>query len=245
MVVADSDVNVFVLEKGRKGADVGAAVVVREENSRLHHLGGTDKLVGCHGVWLVARKEGDVNVLQFRHLFDVLSVACDVNAEAVDGNHIAIVTSLWMELEMPLGVVVGRYSFHADAVGYLLAVAVLHGLACTEHVGTALVGDKSRLGTAEGGEGTLVEVVAMLMGDEDIVGLWHGRIVDDFLSHLADRVNLYFLAVVLDADAGMDEAVELEFLAAGGAEHIDGVGAFLVSGGSLLYFRGLPSGWRS
>ena len=234
LVVADADVDAFALEKSRKGTDVGITVVVREEDTRLHRLGSTNELVGCHGVRLVAWKEGDVDVPQVRHLFDVLGVASDVDAETVDGEHIAVVTSFGMELEMPFGVVVGRYGFHADAVGYLLAVAVLHDFACTEHVGTALVGNESRLGTAEGGEGALIEVVAMLMGDKDVVGLRHGRIVDDFLSHLADGVNLYFLAVVLDADAGMDEAVELDFLATGCAEHIDGVRTFLIGGGSGL-----------
>lgn len=81
-------------------ADVGLAVMVGEEHLGIHHLGGMHELVRGHGEGLVAGQEGDVDadLLEVGHLGNVLGVAGDVDAQAVEGEDIAVVAPLGVEL---------------------------------------------------------------------------------------------------------------------------------------------------
>ena len=69
-------------------------------------------------------------------------------------------------------------------------------------------------------EGGLVEVVAMLVGHEDVVGLGHRGIVDGAVAQLRHRVDLYLLVVADHADAGVHQGIELQRLAALGLEDV-------------------------
>ena len=105
-------------------------------------FGSLDELLGLHGVGLVAWQEGNVDVFEFCHFGDVLGVAGDVDAQSVDGEQVAVVATFGVELEVAFGGVIGRYGLHFQ-VAELLFVAIVHDGACREHVGTALVGDKT------------------------------------------------------------------------------------------------------
>ena len=127
--------------------------------------------------------------------------------------------------------VVGRHGLDGDVVGELELVAVHHSLTAAVHLGAALVHNElCRLGRQRA-EGGLVEVVAVLVGDEEVVGLGHRGVVYGLVAKLRHGVNHDLAAVVVDADAGVDEGVELDRLAALGLEHIDFVS---VGGHGLL-----------
>ena len=223
LVVADADVDVVVLQQSGDDGDVGLAVVVGEDDAGADDARGADELLGRHGVGLVAGQEGDVDadVVELFHLGDVLGVAGDVDVEAVDGEDEAVVAPLGMELGASLGVVVGGHGLDVEVVGQLQVVAVGHHFALAELVGAALVGNEARLLIGEQPDGLGVEVVAMLVGDEDVVGLGQGGKVDGTLAQLAHGVDLDFLAVVFDADAAVHEGVETDGLAALGLEDVN------------------------
>ena len=76
----------------------------------------------------------------------------------------------------------------------------------------------------EGADGSLVEMIAVLVGDEDVVGLGHRGVVDDAVAHLTHGVDEYLPAVEDDAHAGVYEGVEAYHLSAGGEEDVGLVG---------------------
>ena len=218
--MSNPHVDAVGFEEVGQGGDVGLSVVVGEEDAGTDEAGGTEELVGCHGVGLVAGEKGDVDVVEVCHLGDVLGVAGNVDAEAVEGEDVAVVASFGMELEMPFGDVVGRNGFDGDEVGEGEAVAVVEDVATTCHVGTTLVGDEACVGGRKLLDGLLVEVVAMLVGDKDVVCLRIGGVVGGAAAQLANGVNLDFLAVEDDADAGVHEGVDLYRLAVGCGEYV-------------------------
>ena len=120
--------------------------------------------------------------------------------------------------------VVGGYGFNADVVGYLQLVAILHRLTVACHAGTPLIGDEACLAACQRLDSLLVEVVAMLVGDKDVVGLGHGCVVDGLAAQLPHGVNHQFTAVVLHTDAGMDKGVEPDRPPALGLELVHLVG---------------------
>ena len=121
---------------------------------------------------------------------------------------------------MTLGDVVGGNGLDADVVGHFLMVAVGHHFAIAQHVGTAPVGDESCAGGCQLTDGCPVEVVAVLMRHKDIVGLWQGSIVGSAVAQFANGVDFYLLAVEHDADAGMQQRVNGNRLAAFSLEDI-------------------------
>ena len=129
------------------------------------------QLIDSHRVGLVAGQEGDVDVLQIGHLGDILSVTCDIDAQIVEGEDIAVVTPLGVEHLAPLSVVVGRNGLNLDISGILDAIAVLQGDAVAEHVIDGCVREAGSGWRADTGDSLALEVILMFMGDEDDVGL--------------------------------------------------------------------------
>ena len=188
--------------------------MIGEEHLRLDDACRLDELVGCHRVGLVARQEGDVDVVDVSHLGNVLRVSGYVDAQAVEVEDVAVVTSFRVELRASLRRVVGRNSLHLDAEVQVFLVAIFQDESIALHVGTAAVGDETCAHLRELLDGILVVVVAMLVGDEDEVSLRHARVVDGAVAHLGHRVDIQLQAAKLDADARMHQRMQFHFLSA-------------------------------
>ena len=229
-VMSDSHVDAVILQRGGEGGHVRLSVVIGEEHLRLDDACRLDELVGCHRVGLVARQEGDVDVVDVSHLGDVLRVSGDVDAQAVEVEDVAVVTSFRVELRASLRCVVGRNSLHFDAEVQVFLVAIFQDESIALHVGTAAVGDETCTHLRELLDGILVVVVAMLVGDEDEVSLRHARVVDGAVAHLGHGVDIQFQTAKLDADARMHQRMQLHFLS-----------AFRLEGVHLSLLRGLAA----
>ena len=100
LVVSDADVDAAAEEFHTDLTDGALVVVVGEEYLGFDNLRCVDHLIDRHRVALVAGQEGDIDVLQVGHLGDVLRVSCDIDAQTVEGEHVAVVTALGVELLM-------------------------------------------------------------------------------------------------------------------------------------------------
>ena len=98
--------------------------MIWEQNFWLYHLSRMDKLLRGHGVWLIARHEGDVYILDVCHFGDVLGITCYVDAQSVNGQDEAVVPALGVEFLVCLRGVVGRYCLYVYIIGYLEAVTI-------------------------------------------------------------------------------------------------------------------------
>ena len=194
--------------------------MIREQHLRLDHFGRFHQLFRRHCIRLVARQESNVNVPDICHFRNVLCVASNIDSQTIDRQDITVVTAFGVKLRTALSIIVGRNSLHREAISYLQLVAIGHHLARAQHVGTPLVGDKPCLAVREQADGSLVEVVTMLVGHKDVVGLRHRGKVNDAVTQLGYRVNHYLLAVILHADAGVDKGMELDGLSALRFKHI-------------------------
>ena len=67
-----------------------------------------------------------------------------------------------------------------------------------------LVDDRSLI--AQGADGLAVEVVLVLMGDKNDVGLGEVEVVGDGLNGVADGIDLYLRAVEVDFKTGVLDA---------------------------------------
>ena len=67
-------------------------------------------------------------------------------------------------------------------------------------------------------------MVAVFVGDEDVVSFRHGGIVDGSVPQLGHGVDFNLVAIELDADAGVHESVELDLLSAFCLEDVGFVG---------------------
>ena len=90
--------------------------MIGEEHLRLDNLCGACCLLGCHGKWLIGGEKSHVDVLDVFHLRNILSVARDIDAKAVEGEDKAIVAPFGMELFLARRDVVGWHSIH----GYII-----------------------------------------------------------------------------------------------------------------------------
>ncbi len=219
-VVANADVDTATGECHGDLVDGCVVVVVGEEHLGFDDLRGIDTLIYGHGVGLVAGQEGDVDVLQLCHLRDVLGVAGDVDAEAVEGEHVAVVTSFGVELLVFGCRVVGRYCLDDDVGSVFAYVAVLHHESVAEVSEYGLVYVDTRGRRTDLVDGSTVEVVFMLMGDEDDVGLGECGIVGLGLEPHAYGVYFDLDAVVVDLHAGVLDAGDGDFLTALGGEFV-------------------------
>jgi hypothetical protein len=75
------------------------------------------------------------------------------------------------------------------------------------------------------GKGLTVEMVVMLVGDEDDVGLGIDRVVGHRLRSIGDRVYLYLQTVVLDSHTGVLDARNLYFFTILGSENVSFLGS--------------------
>ena len=119
-----------------------------------------------------------------------------------------------MELKVARSDVISRYSLYDKVVGNLHFVAVCHHLSEAKHVGTSLVGYELRLFVRQLLDCIRVEMVAMLVSEEDIVGLWHGGIVYGFTTLPRNGVDLDLLPIVFNPYAGMHQGMKLKGFAA-------------------------------
>ena len=217
-VVADADVDAAACELHGDPVDGRVAVVVGEEHLGLDDLRSVDTLFDGHRVGLVAGQESHVDVLDVSHLRDVLCVAGNVDAEAVEGEDIAVVTSFGMELLAAWGGVVGWHRIDEDVGGVFALFAVLHDESVLEVSEDGLIDVDARGRGADLVDGGTVEVVFMLVGDEDDVSLGEGGVVGLRLEPMAHGVYLDLDAVEIDLHAGVLDAGDGDFLAALGGE---------------------------
>ena len=73
--------------------------MVGDEDLGAEGEGGGGGLFGRHGVGEVAGEEGEVDIAEGGHLGDVFGVAGDVDAEAAEGEDVAVVAALGVEFE--------------------------------------------------------------------------------------------------------------------------------------------------
>ena len=121
---------------------------------------------------------------------------------------------------MPFGRVVGRNGFHQN-ITHLHLVTVFHHLSITNHFRATRIGDELGFVISECGYGFLVEVVAVFVGYEDVVSLRHRGVISSTVAKFADGINLNFLSIINNADAGMHQGIELDGLAALGEEGVN------------------------
>ena len=214
-VIADADVDAAACQLHGDLVDRGVAVVVGEEYLGLDDLRSVDTLLDSHGVRLVAGQEGDVDILQVGHLGDVLRVASDVDAETVEGEYVAVVTALGVVLLAPWGGVIGWYGLDDDVGSVFDSFAVAHDESVSEVSEDSLVHVDACGWGADLMDGSTVEVVLVLVGDEDDVGLGEGGVVGLRLEPHANGVYLDLSAVVVDLDAGVLDAGDGDFRASG------------------------------
>ena len=217
-VVADADVDAAACELHGDPVDGRVAVVVGEEHLGLDDLRSVDTLFDGHRVGLVAGQESHVDVLDVSHLRDVLCVAGNVDAEAVEGEDIAVVTSFGMELLAARGGVIGWHCVDEDVGGVFALFAVLHNESVLEVSEDGLIDVDARGRGADLVDGGTVEVVFMLVGDKDDVSLGEGGVVGLRLEPMANGVYLDLDAVVVDLKAGVLDAGDGDLLTALGGE---------------------------
>ena len=100
--------------------------MVGEEDLRLNDPCSVDTLIDGHRVGLVTGQEGNVDILQVGHLGDILRIASDVDAQTVEGEDIAVVASLGVELLMVGRGIIGRHGLDGDIGGILNLITVAH-----------------------------------------------------------------------------------------------------------------------
>ena len=204
--------------------------MVGEEHLRRDGAGSLYQLVDSHRVGLVARQESDVDVLQVGHLRDVLRVSGNVDAQSVEAEDIAVVASLRMELCATLGVVVGRHGLDGDVLTVGNAVAVFQREAVAEHIVDGCVRVDRGGRCADAGDGLALEVILVLMGDEDDVGLWELVVVCDWCDTGTHGVDLDLRTVIIDFETGVLDARDSYFLAALGGKLIYLLGGIATGG---------------
>ena len=114
LVMTYAHIYASALQGGRHSAKVSLTIVIREQHAWFDDLGRTDKLLWSHSVWLIAWQECDVDVLDSRHLWYILSIACNVYAQTIDSQDIAIVAPLGVELLAARSGVIGSNRLDSD-----------------------------------------------------------------------------------------------------------------------------------
>ena len=217
-VVTNADVDATACERHGNLVHGRVVVVVGEEHLGFDDLCGVDTLVDRHRVGLVAGQEGHVDVLDVCHLRNVLGVACDVDTETVEREDVAVVTSLGVELLVFGCGVVGRHCLDGDVGSISANVAVLHHESIAEVSEDCLIHVDARGWGADLVDGGTIEVVFMLVGDKDDVGLGEGGVVSFGLEPHAHGVYFDLDAVVVDLHTGVLDAGDGDFLTALGGE---------------------------
>ena len=194
--------------------------MVGEKDLRVYSLRGFGGLLRRHGVGLVAGQEGHVDVLDILHLVDVFGIAGDVDPQSVDGEDVAVVAALGVELLPALGRVVGGNGLDFDLFANCLSFAVgKRRASAVELLDRGVQVDLCPL-FLEGVYGVLVIVVEVLVGDEDQVRLGEFRVVGRRIHFLAYRVDMDLFSVVLNAHGGVLDGGDGDVFATLGLEDV-------------------------
>ena len=165
---------------------------------------------------MVHREEGNVNVFQVSHLGDILGVAGHVDAEAVDGEDIAVAVALGMEHFAAGGGIVGRDRVHDDAARKFGPLPVRNGLALADLGAAGLIEDQPGTLRGKDVDGGGLEMVLVFVRHQDDIGLGKLHRVVRMLAVLAHRVDLDGQAFVGDFQrAVLDEGDPHRFAAVG------------------------------
>src|SRR3712207_641343 len=99
------------------------------------------RLFGSHGIRLIGRQKGNVDIFQVSHFLNILGVAGNVYSQSVKRKDVTVIAPLRMELRMPGSDVVGWHSFDLHVFGQLQLVAVTHYLGTSQLLGRVWIGD--------------------------------------------------------------------------------------------------------
>jgi len=186
------------------GCDVGLTVVVGVEDRGAQGLDGLHSLLYRHGVGLVDGEECDVNIAQGAHFGGGLGVAGNVDARAAVRDDVAAVAALaGVELQLVLRSVVGGHGLHTDARERLCRSPGRHrGAEIPQGFGGCRVAEDRRRVPAQEVDGLAVEVVVVVVGHQNKIGLGKRRIVGE----VADGIDVDVPAVLgLEGDRSVAE----------------------------------------
>ena len=78
--MSDSNFYPIIFKQIGYSANIGLAVMIWEQHFWLDNSCCIDQLLYCHGEWLVAWKESDINVFDFSHFRNIFSVSGNVDS---------------------------------------------------------------------------------------------------------------------------------------------------------------------
>lgn len=137
--------------------------MVWDEDFRGESLSGGDALRGGHCIRLIDREEGEVDVLEVSHLWDVFSVSGDVDTQAVEGEDVAVAIAFRVEFLTAEGSVVSGNGVEGDAVnGKRFAIGDY--LAATDALAGSAIEDEPGRFLRKGCESLGVEVIRVFVG---------------------------------------------------------------------------------
>ena len=171
LIRPDSYLYIRVAEQLCHLGDRRVAIVIWKQHFGADAPRRTCRLLGRHGVRLVGGQKRNVYGSQTAHFINVFGISGNIDAQSVDGKHIAVVPTLGMIQQMSGRDIVCRHSPQHHAGFKLQTVTVVHHHAPPQDFRTVLIGDEQRGALLQIGNGRLVEMVAMLMGYQNIIGL--------------------------------------------------------------------------
>ena len=80
-----SHIDTCSFKLSRYRTQISLSVVIREQHFWLDHLSCTHQLLRRHRIRLVARQESNVDILDLRHLGNILGIASNIDTQAIDG----------------------------------------------------------------------------------------------------------------------------------------------------------------
>ena len=220
----DVDAGIGGVQVGFDLCHVGIAEMVRHQLLRLQDFSSGDALLGGHRVRLVGRKEDHVHALRKVGEFgDVLRVAGNVDLETVKVEDVAVAVALRVHLLAAGGRVVGGDRLHGHALRQLHRFPVGDGLTQAGLRDALRIHQDARAFLGDGFDGLLAEVVAVLVADEDDVGLRELVIGHRRAAVAAHRVDLDHEFVEFDRHGAVVDHRNLDGVAALGLEGLDRV----------------------
>ena len=97
-VMPNPHLNPIVLQLCRNSTHICLAIMIREQHFWFDRPCCIDELLNRHRIRLVAGEEGDIDVFDAVRLWDVFSVAGNVDSQSVESEDEAVVSSLWVKL---------------------------------------------------------------------------------------------------------------------------------------------------
>lgn len=162
-----------------------------------------------------------MSILEGFHFGRRLRIACDVDARAADGKDIAAVLAVFgVELQVPVGGVVGGYGLDLEVVARCGDAARPHRVAVHfERFGRGAVAEDFGLRRLDRFDGRNVQMVVMRMGDQDHVGLRQRRVS----GVAADGIDIDVFAADLDRKRGVPEEGDRDLRAVACGQRVGGV----------------------